>query len=337
MRARTWRPRRCALAPAAPVSSHRWGRRLHGVRCCAGAASSTCWLLSPNYPSLAVQRVERVRPGGTTSGVEQPAEQTQRIHSAHHQQQTGGDDVRRVPSCSSSSCRIARPTRLRACARTARLNMESPRLHGLAAQVGVDAGKDFIVSHLIVDNSNQENCYADTSGFTPIDPPVQLGTLDSVNASRLARKDLYSWADVRDGNTIGARKFLTPHAYKWRRLVVSKPDDLVVTPNPLMSPDEYVRQMRDVAQRQQEFFANPARKVQVSLWADGPKSTLPPGHWQELATTLAARRKGYDLDTAVKLLLLTSVGTYEAGVACWHNKVVYHSVRPGGFTLPCSS
>lgn len=49
---------------------------------------------------------------------------------------------------------------------------------------------------------------------------------------------------------------------------------------------------------------------------------------QEIAIDYAARRRNYTLDTAVKLLLLTSAGTYEAGLSCWEQKYIYSTVRP---------
>jgi hypothetical protein len=159
------------------------------------------------------------------------------------------------------------------------MQMESPSLYGFAAQLGVDAANDFIASHLSVDGSNQQNCYASTINYQPTDQPVQLGSFASVNQSLATRINLYEWADVRDGILIGPRKFLTPHTLTWKRLGITKPDELIPTTSPLPSHATLDAEMRVLATLQKEFISTPSRKVQVALWADGPKTTLPSGHW----------------------------------------------------------
>lgn len=208
------------------------------------------------------------------------------------------------------------------------LVMESPSKYGFAAQAGVDTARDFISFHLTNDGSNQVRCYKSTIPDVRVDDPVLLGSFESVNRSLANRKDLYTWADIREPGLVGDRPFLTPHTALWTRIAIEKPDELLPTTNPLPSHAQLDAEMRVVAGLQADFAGNPTRKVQVAFWADGPKTTLPPGHWQEIAIDFVARRRGYDLDTAVKLLLLTSVVTYEAGVACWQQKALYRTVRP---------
>lgn len=208
------------------------------------------------------------------------------------------------------------------------LEMESPAKYGFAAPAGVDAAADFIATHLAVDGSNQARCYKSTVPDVRKDAPVNLGTLESVNQSLMNRVDLWSWADLRIPGLVGDRPFLTNHAYTWTRVAIENPSELIPKESPLPSHEQLDLEMRQVAGLQAEFLNNPARKVQVALWADGPKSSLPPGHWQEIAIDLVARRRGYDLDTATKFLLLTSVVNYEAGISCWEQKELYRTVRP---------
>jgi hypothetical protein len=49
---------------------------------------------------------------------------------------------------------------------------------------------------------------------------------------------------------------------------------------------------------------------------------------QELTIDVAATKLGWDLDTVTKALLLVGVANYEAGVACWQQKLIYRTVRP---------
>ena len=102
------------------------------------------------------------------------------------------------------------------------LDMRNPS--NAAALNGVAAAKDFIASHLAIDGSNQQNCYADTSGYTPIDDPVVLDSYESVNNSYHSRKDFYTWADVKWTGHVPNRPFLTPDATHWRRLVIAEAD-----------------------------------------------------------------------------------------------------------------
>lgn len=204
------------------------------------------------------------------------------------------------------------------------LEMESPADYGFAAIAGVAAAKDFIETHLAVDGSNQEKCYKTTVPDVRKDAPVILGSLESVNQSRVNRIDLWSWADIRIPGLVGDRPGLTPHAGLWSRVAIQNPSELIPTTSPLPSHEQLDLEMRHVA----SLKVDDARKVQVAHWADGPKSSLPPGNWLEIAMQHVARRRGYNLDTATKLLLLVSVGNYEGGVACWEQKYLYRTVRP---------
>jgi len=74
------------------------------------------------------------------------------------------------------------------------------------------------------------------------------------------------------------------------------------------------------------------QKVISEYWADGPRSELPPGHWNLLAQLVAHRdRKGdseLDLDRAVKLFFALTNAIFDAGICAWDNKCAFSSVRP---------
>lgn len=166
------------------------------------------------------------------------------------------------------------------------VDVESPTAHGFAAQIGVDAALDFIEHHLEGDGSNQEQCYKSTVPDHRVDEPVLLDSLETVNNSRVNRIDLYRWADLRITGLVGNRPFLTPHTGKWRRVGLENPEQLIPTTSPLPSHEQLDAEMGHLARLQKEFLTDHNRKVQVSFWADGPKSTLPPGHWQVSYTRL---------------------------------------------------
>ena len=74
------------------------------------------------------------------------------------------------------------------------------------------------------------------------------------------------------------------------------------------------------------------QKMIAEYWADGPRSELPPGHWDLLAQYVSRRdRNGerrHDLDADVKLFFALTNAIFDAGICCWDNKRAFDSVRP---------
>lgn len=74
------------------------------------------------------------------------------------------------------------------------------------------------------------------------------------------------------------------------------------------------------------------QKVIAEYWADGPRSELPPGHWNLFAQQVAYRdRTGSserDLDQAVKLFFALTNAIFDSGCCAWDNKIAFDSVRP---------
>lgn len=74
------------------------------------------------------------------------------------------------------------------------------------------------------------------------------------------------------------------------------------------------------------------QKVIAEYWADGPRSELPPGHWNLFAQQVVHRdRTGsseHDLDRAIKLFFAMTNAIFDAGCCAWDNKVAFDSVRP---------
>ena len=86
-------------------------------------------------------------------------------------------------------------------------------------------------------------------------------------------------------------------------------------------------------------------RVVAEFWADGPRSTAPPGHWNEIANDVSdkmdalgiAKRIGGtgpvvdDLEWDVKKYLALNGGMHDAAIAAWNHKGVYDSARPISF------
>ncbi|MEX2169214.1 MAG: vanadium-dependent haloperoxidase [Pirellulales bacterium] len=86
-------------------------------------------------------------------------------------------------------------------------------------------------------------------------------------------------------------------------------------------------------------------RVMAEFWADGPRSTAPPGHWNEIANDVSdkmdalniPRRIGGtgpvldDLQWDVKQYFALNGALHDAAIAAWNHKGVYDSARPISF------
>ncbi|CAD7701074.1 unnamed protein product [Ostreobium quekettii] len=88
---------------------------------------------------------------------------------------------------------------------------------------------------------------------------------------------------------------------------------------------EWRRQAREVL----EFSAdlNDSNKVVAEHWADGPDTTLPPGHLFYIAVG-AAEKQGLDVFASAQLLFLVGAALNDAGVAAWASKLRFDYTRP---------
>jgi len=69
------------------------------------------------------------------------------------------------------------------------------------------------------------------------------------------------------------------------------------------------------------------QKMIAEYWANGPRSELPPGHW-DLFAQLVSARDNNTVDQDVKLFFALTNAIFDAGIAAWDAKRVYNSVRP---------
>src|SRR5213595_3108342 len=74
------------------------------------------------------------------------------------------------------------------------------------------------------------------------------------------------------------------------------------------------------------------QKMIAEYWADGPRSELPPGHWNLFAQFVSRRDQHGDLEHGlerdVKLFFALTNAVSDAGCCAWDNKRAFNSVRP---------
>ena len=196
---------------------------------------------------------------------------------------------------------------------------EGAALRAIALNLGGQVSAA-INSYALLDGSNQQNNYADTTGYvaTPsrFDPTNPRDTLDT------------TWQPLTrpDGNV---QRPLTPH---WGEVTpfASGADlvpDSVLTPytsdgslNPL-----FVAELNQVLEYSMNLMAT--EKAIAEYWEAGPGSAFPPGVWMGFTNDLIRDRQ-LSLDQAMKLSFGVSQALMDAAIGSWATKYEFNSVRP---------
>jgi len=172
--------------------------------------------------------------------------------------------------------------------------------------------------------------YSDTTGYVPANEPMDT----RVGLDPSAVHDVNRWQPLTYVDGTGA--LVTPRfsAAHWQR----------VRPFAMSSSAGFRSQTGPAGYGSAAFWQQALelldlsagltdeQKVIAEYWADGPRSELPPGHWNLFAQQVARRdRTGaseHDLDLAVKLFFALTNAIFDAGCCAWDDKVAYDSVRP---------
>ncbi|WP_187431655.1 hypothetical protein ROLI_037920 [Roseobacter fucihabitans] len=204
------------------------------------------------------------------------------------------------------------------------------------------------------DGSNAENDFADTTGYTPVNTaePGSAGAPGGENFNPNLWQPLrVPTGTVTDANGIPIidnddpasyvdQIALTPH---WGGV-----DSFALASNDQFRPDAppqlgdfsaYVDGTGKVTTNDQAYrdqIANVIalsanltneQKVVAELWADGPRTESPPGHWNQIAQDIALR-EGHGIDEDAKMFFALNAAVFDAGIATWEAKYVFDYVRP---------
>ena len=185
------------------------------------------------------------------------------------------------------------------------------------------------------DGSNQygdlaPGAYADYTGYAANNAPMPFCLPAATDTCLTNATDPLHWQPLTS-DTGTVQRFVAPH---WQR----------VTPFALSAASQYdnrpeVAQGPRVQQSQallqadmDEILAvastlDPAKKLIVEYWADGPASELPPGHWGLFAHAVS-QRDGNSIDEDVKMFFAMHNASFDAGIVAWHLKRKFDGVRP---------
>jgi hypothetical protein len=172
--------------------------------------------------------------------------------------------------------------------------------------------------------------YSDYTGFVPLNAPMDIRF--PFDLSTVSHPNL--WQPLRYVDASGA--LVTPRfvGAQWQRVtpfaLTSSAQQRSPTGPALYGSSEFVAQAEALLELSASLTDE--QKVIALYWADGPRSELPPGHWDLFAQLVAHRDHAgdseRDLDQAVKLFFALTNAIFDAGICGWDNKCAFASVRP---------
>jgi hypothetical protein len=192
------------------------------------------------------------------------------------------------------------------------------------AMVGTTAAQA-VIDYRHNDGANQLNGYADTSGYAPVNTWNQI--LDPDRWQPLC----VPLPPPGTTECPAQQKYLTPH---WRNVApfaLKSADQYRPDHGPAVSVDkgkpssDYLKEV----DQQLAYSANltDTHKVIAEYWSDGPRSELPPGHWNVFAQSVS-RRDHHSLDRDAKLFFALDNALLDASITAWDAKRQWDSVRP---------
>ncbi len=171
--------------------------------------------------------------------------------------------------------------------------------------------------------------YSDYTGYVPANDPMDI----RVPFDPTTVHDPNAWQPLRyvdDGGTVVTPGFV---GAQWQHVTT-----FAVSPGSLRSATgpakhgspEYLAQAEALIDLSAALTEE--QKMIAEYWADGPRSELPPGHWNLFAQFVSRRDHHGDhehgLERDVKLFFALTNAVSDAGCCAWDNKRAFNSVRP---------
>jgi hypothetical protein len=171
--------------------------------------------------------------------------------------------------------------------------------------------------------------YSDYTGYSPADEPMDIRAPFDPAAVR----DPNAWQPLRYTDAGGSAVTPVFVGAQWQHVTTFAlaPGSLRSSTGPARyGSSEYLEQ----AQALIDISAGltDEQKVIAEYWADGPRSELPPGHWNLFAQFVSRRDhhgdRAHGLERDVKLFFALTNALADASCCAWDNKRAFNSVRP---------
>ena len=170
--------------------------------------------------------------------------------------------------------------------------------------------------------------YADYTGYSPVNPAttVPLGTgydYSSLNPNHWQPLTYFNGTMTVTPSFVGAQWYkVTPFAMR-------SADELlpfIARFGPALYPSEtYERQAQALIAVSAGLTDR--QKMIAEYWANGPRTELPPGHW-DLFAQFVSTRDHHTVDDDAKMFFALTAAIHDAGIAAWVAKRLFDSVRP---------
>jgi hypothetical protein len=171
--------------------------------------------------------------------------------------------------------------------------------------------------------------YSDYTGYVPANEPMDI----RVAFDPTTVHDPNAWQPLRyvdAGGTVVAPGFVGAQWQHVTTFALSPGSLRSSTGPPRYGSFEYVAQARALIDISAGLTDE--QKMIAEYWADGPRSELPPGHWNLFAQFVSRRDHHGDhehgLERDVKLFFALTNAVSDAGCCAWDNKRAFNSVRP---------
>jgi hypothetical protein len=122
---------------------------------------------------------------------------------------------------------------------------------------------------------------------------------------------------------------LTPH---WRYVTpfcLPEIEPWMPPPPPALDSEEYAEALNEVKAwgGQDSAIRTPEQGLVALYWSDFSYTAMPPGHWHEIADTIARDRQNTLAENA-RLFALVSLAQADAAIVCWEAKYRHNLWRP---------
>ena len=171
--------------------------------------------------------------------------------------------------------------------------------------------------------------YSDYTGYVAANEPMDI----RVPFNPATVRDPSAWQPLRfvDGTGTLVTPGFVGAQWQYVKTFAVPPGSLRSTAGPArFGSPEYVAQARELVEISAALTDE--QKMIAEYWADGPRSELPPGHWNLFAQFVSRRDhhgdNAHGIERDVKLFFALTNAVSDAGCCAWDNKRAFNSVRP---------
>lgn len=168
--------------------------------------------------------------------------------------------------------------------------------------------------------------YADYTGYQPVNPPSPVPS-DPATVVDVNRWQPLQYFDA--SHTFVTQSFVGAHWFKVLPFALRSGDELrrelAGLGPPMYGSSAFLEEAEELVNMSAQLTDE--QKMIAEYFADGPRSELPPGHWDLFAQFVSARDH-HGVDEDAKMFFALTNAIFDAGIVAWDAKRAFDSVRP---------